>query len=76
MVEAGTRVLPKVTYLLSLVGFSSSPSLAEQGTQLQTGVGGSSGLGLPYRESLQFIMMCQNVERASIWQKVKKSYLW
>lgn len=48
MVEAGTRVLPKVTFLLSLLGFSSSLSLAEQGTKLQSGVAGSSGLGFPY----------------------------
>lgn len=73
--EKQEPVLPKVTYLLSLLGFSSSPSLAEQGTKPQTGVGGSNGLGFPYRESLQFILMGQNVERASIWQKVEERYL-
>lgn len=69
-------MLLKVAYLLSLAGFCYLPSLAEQGTKRQTGVEGNNGLGFPYRESLQFIVMCQNVERASIWQKVKERYLW
>lgn len=63
IVGAGTRVLPKVSYLLSLLGFCSLPSLAVLGTKLQSSVEGSNGLGCPYRDSLHFTVMCQNVER-------------
>lgn len=73
-------MLPKVTDFLSLLGFNSSPSCnrsAELGTKLRAGMGESNGLGFPYSSSLylQFVVICQNVERADRWQKVEERYL-